>query len=199
MNMPSLVSVDSARLQPTFGLGSRVSDRPSNRATHASNVRCVRRAREGPSVITHNQAGVTRGAHPERTQSRSLTMLCWEKNGTRPLAIGRENGSQSLTALGKKRSKNFQIAPLRTRPEVDAEPRPASTGRPACKISSLVSNRVPARWQPQRITRAGTTALETTLCTVEKTPFRMSPCYLALNHATFQEGPHHRSPRPETI
>jgi len=47
---------------------------------------------------------------------------------------------------------------------------------------------VPAAWQPRLIARAGSTALETMLCTVKKTPFRASPCYLALNHAAFRIG-----------
>jgi hypothetical protein len=44
-NMPSLVSVDSTCLQPTSGPGSRVSDRPTVRATDASNVRSPERGR----------------------------------------------------------------------------------------------------------------------------------------------------------
>jgi hypothetical protein len=69
-NMPSFVSVDSACLQLTSGPGSRVSDRPSDRATHGST---------GPSpgdgsVSRHTQAGWwdTRCAPPSALSSYLL-------------------------------------------------------------------------------------------------------------------------------
>jgi len=138
-NMPSLVSVDSACFQLTSGPGSRVSDRPSDRGIHASNVRSPG---EGPSVIIHNQAGGTRGAHPERTLSLSITVLCFSKNRNANFTNRRENWSKSLTALGKKLSKNFKIvALLRTQHEVDAVSTPTRTGWP--NREDLVAGRYP--------------------------------------------------------
>jgi hypothetical protein len=74
---------------------------------------CDRRPRD-PLVMTHNQGGGKRGAHPERTQSLSITVLCFSKKRNANFTIRRENWSKSLTALGKKLSKNFQIVPLIT-------------------------------------------------------------------------------------
>ena len=83
-NMSSLVSDDSAILPSTYGPGSTVSDRLSDRGHHA-------RIAPSPGVDgfvghhTQNQADGTLGAHPERDQSRLIiragstvleTMLC---------------------------------------------------------------------------------------------------------------------------
>jgi hypothetical protein len=59
---------------------------------------------------------------------------------------------------------------------------PARGGQPA-KIWSRVPTPVHAGWQPRLITRAGSTAPETMLCTVSKNPVPHFPCYLALNQA----------------
>jgi hypothetical protein len=84
----------------------------------------------GPSVVTYNQAGGTRSAHPQRTQFLSITMLCSANFVNANFTILRENWSKSLTALGKKIPRNLQIAPLRTQHEVEAVSKPTCTGRP---------------------------------------------------------------------
>jgi len=62
------------------------------------------------------------------------TMLCFSKNRNANFTIRRENWSKSLTALGKKHSKNFKIAPLNAQREVDAVSTPTSTAWPVGKI-----------------------------------------------------------------
>jgi hypothetical protein len=71
---------------------------------------CDRRALMGPSVITHNQAGGTRRAHPERNQSLSITVLCFANFVNANFTFRQEKWFKSLTALGKRIPRNFQIA-----------------------------------------------------------------------------------------
>jgi hypothetical protein len=71
-NMLSLVSVNSA-----CSSHHRARDRRGRIAalTIALTRRVRHRRASGPSVITHNSAGETHGAHPERTQSLLYTVL----------------------------------------------------------------------------------------------------------------------------
>jgi hypothetical protein len=75
------------------------------------------------------------------------------------------------------------VAPLRAQQAVDVASSPSRTGRPAREIWSRVSMRGSAKLPPRLIPRAGSTAPETMVCTVAKTPLRTSACYLALNQA----------------
>jgi hypothetical protein len=75
------------------------------------------------------------------------------------------------------------VASLRGHQSFDAASSPSRTGRPAREIWSRVSIRGSAKRPPRLIPRAGSTAPETMVCTVAKTPLRTSACYLALNQA----------------
>jgi hypothetical protein len=132
----------SSQLRPRIeGVGSPIGPCQSR-------VECAVARRGGPSVIKHNPAGGTHGAHPERTQSLPITVLCFSKDVMQTLQFGGKNCSKSLTALGKKLSMNSQIAPLRTQQSVDAVSTPTCTGRPAWKISSRRPIGAPTRWPP---------------------------------------------------
>jgi hypothetical protein len=62
-----------------------------------------------------------------------------------------------------------KIVKLCAQRELGALSTPTRAGRPGWKIWSGVRMRAPARWQPQPITGAGSTAPETMLCIVWKT------------------------------